>query len=70
MQFRGHPNLTRKEIGSLLDLCHKASEGILQCYYDEARSGLLSSKEDQTPLTKADLASHEILSHGLHALRP
>ncbi|MFK8042420.1 3'(2'),5'-bisphosphate nucleotidase CysQ [Congregibacter sp.] len=62
--------MSRKEIGSLLDLCHRASDSILQCYYDEARSGLLSSKEDQTPLTKADLASHEILSEGLHALRP
>ncbi|MFT4768048.1 MAG: 3'(2'), 5'-bisphosphate nucleotidase [Glaciecola sp.] len=70
MQFSGHPPLSRGEIWALLDLCQSASQSILACYNDEASAGLLYSKEDRTPLTKADLASHEILSEGLRSLKP
>lgn len=70
MHISGHPSLSRDEIRALLDLCQSASQSILACYNDEARSGLLRSKEDRTPLTKADLASHDILSKGLRRLKP
>ncbi|EED30748.1 3'(2'),5'-bisphosphate nucleotidase [gamma proteobacterium NOR5-3] len=70
MQFSGHPSLSRDEIWTLLDLCESASQSILACYNDETSAGLLRSKEDRTPLTKADLASHNILSKGLLSLKP
>lgn len=70
MQFSGHPSLSRDKIWALLDLCQAASHSILACYNDEASAGLLRSKEDRTPLTKADLESHEILSKGLQKLKP
>lgn len=70
MQFSGHPILSLEEIRAVLDLCHDASTSILAHYHDESSAGLFQSKEDRTPLTQADLASHEILSKGLRALRP
>ncbi|WP_439107097.1 3'(2'),5'-bisphosphate nucleotidase CysQ [Congregibacter sp.] len=70
MQFCGHPILSSKDIWALLNLCHEASQSILAHYNDAASAGLLRSKEDRTPLTQADLESHEILSAGLRALRP
>ncbi|WP_008292656.1 3'(2'),5'-bisphosphate nucleotidase CysQ [Congregibacter litoralis] len=62
--------MTRTDILALLDLCHQASERIVQFYNDEASASLFSSKEDRTPLTQADLTSHQILSSGLAALNP
>lgn len=70
MQFSGHPILSLEEIWAVLDLCHDASRSILAHYSDESSAGLYSNKEDRTPLTEADLASHAILNKGLTALRP
>lgn len=70
MQLSGHPLLSQDVIIALLDLCRSASKSILTCYHDEQHSGLLRSKDDRTPLTKADLASHAILRHGLRSLTP
>jgi 3'(2'), 5'-bisphosphate nucleotidase len=70
MQFRGHPPLSRDAIFELLDLCHAAADAILAHYHDESKAGLLRSKEDRSPLTEADLASHRILSRGLKLLTP
>ncbi|WP_439102264.1 3'(2'),5'-bisphosphate nucleotidase CysQ [Congregibacter sp.] len=62
--------MTQTDIRALLDLCYQASESIVQYYNDEASASLFSSKEDRTPLTQADLSSHQILSSGLAALSP
>jgi 3'(2'), 5'-bisphosphate nucleotidase len=70
MQFRGHPPLSRDAIFRVLDLCHSAAAEILAHYHNEATAGLLRSKDDRSPLTRADLASHKILSEGLNALTP
>ncbi|MDP5053042.1 MAG: 3'(2'),5'-bisphosphate nucleotidase CysQ [Congregibacter sp.] len=70
MQLRGHSSFSLKDILGLLDLCREASNRILACYSDEANKGRLNDKADRTPLTEADLASHEILGSGLRDLRP
>jgi 3'(2'), 5'-bisphosphate nucleotidase len=70
MQFRGHPPLSRDAIFRLLDLCHSAATEILAHYNNAATAGLLRSKDDRSPLTRADLASHRILSEGLKTLTP
>lgn len=54
----------------LLTLCDQAAAAITTHYYDEKTSGLLRKKADASPLTAADLASHQILSDGLRQLAP
>ena len=48
----------------LVSLCTEAGEEILRWYASD-RASEHSNKADDTPLTQADLASHEILSRGL-----
>lgn len=61
------------ELASLLpqvvSLAERAGRAILDIY--EAPESLQTSyKEDNSPLTRADLASHQLLSEALHALTP
>jgi 3'(2'), 5'-bisphosphate nucleotidase len=66
-------NLTHKDLQRwvlpLLELSAAAGEAICQHYYASA-SGDFEAKRDDSPLTLADLASHRLLSAGLHALDP
>jgi 3'(2'), 5'-bisphosphate nucleotidase len=59
-------DLTRLE-QPLLTLCATAGEAICEHYHAPA-SGHYESKGDDTPLTLADLASHDLLMAGLGAL--
>lgn len=52
---------------ALLDLCRKAGEAILSVYSGDFTAEF---KEDATPVTAADLASHEAIAAGLNALTP
>lgn len=68
-----HKNLNLEDlqrwVPPLLELCAGAGEAICQHYY-AAASGEFEAKRDASPLTLADLASHRLLSAGLHALDP
>jgi 3'(2'), 5'-bisphosphate nucleotidase len=56
-------------IPSLLSLALQASEKILAVYYQEGAI-LVKKKTDDTPLTEADLLSHDTLLEGLQSLTP
>jgi len=58
-----HEDQTR----SLVDLARRAGEAILDVYRTEFD---VETKDDQSPLTKADLAAHRIIVDGLAALTP
>jgi 3'(2'), 5'-bisphosphate nucleotidase len=62
------PNIQHRVI-PLLDLCGAAGELICQHYF-AAASDEFEAKGDDSPLTRADLASHSLLSAGLRALDP
>ena len=51
----------------LLSLCRTAGDAICDYYY-AAAAGDHTAKHDDSPLTHADLASHDILLSGLNAL--
>jgi len=63
--------ITDDELGRLLrpviDLAQAAGEAILQVY--EAASYDVEQKADETPLTSADIAAHDVIDRGLPALR-
>ena len=56
------------DLQKLILLATKAGEEILKVYHSEDFQ--VEYKEDRSPLTKADKASNEILSKGLHQLYP
>ena len=54
-------------IEPVIELCQRAGDAILAVYDTEFD---VEQKDDQSPLTKADLASHNVLTEGLTALDP
>lgn len=54
-------------VSPLLDLCRDAGEAICE-YYNASSAGEFDAKSDDSPLTRADLASHDILEAGLARL--
>jgi len=54
----------------VLALCRQAAGIILRHYADAELAVRLRSKDDDSPLTRADLASHALLRDGLAALEP
>jgi len=63
------PTLDEALLERVRELCASAGRAILEVYQDPASFGT-ESKGDGSPLTRADLASHGILLHGLRALTP
>ncbi|WP_231867923.1 3'(2'),5'-bisphosphate nucleotidase CysQ [Neptuniibacter marinus] len=55
-------------IKSLIPLCQQAGAAIMQVY--EHKDFAIDTKQDQSPVTSADLAAHEIIQQGLLALTP
>lgn len=53
----------------LLRLCRQAGE-LVCSYYHAPGAGRYESKDDDSPLTRADLESHTLLEAGLQALAP
>ena len=53
----------------VLALAQKAGEAVLQIYNQEVKTAV-TLKADRTPVTAADLASHDILVAGLQKLTP
>ncbi len=61
--------MTDYPIAELLALCRRAGAAICE-HYQAANAEQYVSKSDDSPLTLADLASHDILEPGLAALAP
>ena len=60
--------LNDKEIKDLIALSQDAGKAILEVY--NSNSFVVESKEDDSPLTKADKVSHKIIEAGLNKLFP
>lgn len=56
-------------VAPLLDLCRTAGQAICE-HYDAPDAGDYQAKSDDTPLTRADLASHALLQVGLANMEP
>ena len=54
-------------VPALLALCRRAAAAICE-HYAHPSAGEFEAKGDASPLTRADLASHAILSEGLGAM--
>ncbi len=61
---------TNTLLSSLVDICVKASDAILEIYADEDRFGQVDAKADDSPLTLADKAAHHIIVDHLTKLTP
>jgi len=61
------PATFRRLQQDILDISRQAGEAILQVYGGEME---ISQKEDTSPLTQADLASHHLINAALRALTP
>ena len=57
-----------ESVESLLDLMSKASKAIMEVYNED--NSEVKIKEDNSPVTKADLAANRILTNGLKNLFP
>ena len=55
-------------ITPLIDIARRASMAIMQVY--ESEDFDIQHKDDDSPLTKADLASHQVIVNGLQKLTP
>ena len=55
-------------LDSVTDLAKQAARAILDIYQDSDLG--VTYKADASPLTRADLASHDIITRGLHELTP
>lgn len=66
--MRVDPAPDLEELAPLAALAHRAGEAILEVYGRAAADVTL--KEDRTPLTEADRASHRVIIDGLQALTP
>ena len=55
-------------IAPLIQICERASKAILEIYQGEHFS--VETKQDNSPVTQADIAAHEIIKKGLQDLTP
>lgn len=55
------------EIGDIVDISHAAANEILKIYNTDF---LVENKNDDSPLTAADTAAHDVISHRLRELTP
>ena len=55
-------------IEDIIKLAIAAGEEILKVYNDPSQSGHIDYKSDDSPLTKADTASNEVIISGLEAM--
>jgi 3'(2'), 5'-bisphosphate nucleotidase len=66
--------VTEQQLAHLLEqvvpIAESAGDAIMAIYLDESRDSSLGDKEDRSPLTEADLASHDVIAAGLAELTP
>lgn len=55
-------------LSELLNICKHAGKAILEIYHDEGAFEQIDAKADQSPLTLADKAAHQIISDHLQQL--
>src|SRR5690606_12024600 len=60
-------SMEQKHIQALIDIARRAGDAILEIYQTDFD---VETKNDESPLTKADLAAHRIIVDGLAALTP
>ena len=71
-----HFEVSQALIVQVLDLAKSAGERIMGVYADmlsaspESTTALVSHKDDGSPLTRADLLAHQVISQGLATLTP
>lgn len=61
--------LNLAEVQTVIELCRQAGAAILEFYRPEGQVDV-QTKADDSPITKADLAAHNILVAGLEAMSP
>ncbi len=54
---------------AIIALSKKAGEAIMEIY-ESSKDVVYSKKDDDSPLTQADINAHEVISHGLEELNP
>lgn len=59
----------RQLLSNVVALCQQAGQAILEIYQDDGDFEV-QAKADDSPLTRADLAAHQILDRGLQQLLP
>ena len=62
-----HEGCTQEQLTQVLAVAQAAGEAILAIYADETRWAV-ETKADDSPLTAADLASHDVIAQGLAGL--
>ncbi len=66
--------VTEQYLADLLEqvvpIAEAAGDAIMAIYLDESRDSSLADKEDRSPLTEADLASHHVIVDALALLEP
>lgn len=60
--------ITQENLNGLLSIVQKASAAIMEIY--NSNTAIVETKADNTPLTQADKASHQIIVNGLAKLFP
>ena len=65
-----YPQIDESFWRQLLALCDEAGTCICEHYHEPALAGKLRAKDDDSPLTRADLAAHRILADGLARIAP
>ncbi len=58
----------QEQLGELLDVIEEADKAIMDVY--NTHSAVVEIKADNTPVTQADIASHQIVTSGLARLFP
>jgi 3'(2'), 5'-bisphosphate nucleotidase len=61
---------TTSLLQSLVSIAREAGEAVLDIYHDEARFDHVDMKADDSPLTLADQAAHQVIMKRLQALTP
>ena len=57
----------KAQVQAVIDLARRAGDAILEVYRTDFD---VETKDDESPLTKADLAAHRVIAEGLRALTP
>src|SRR6266581_5050233 len=58
----------QEHLGELFDIIHEADKAVMEVY--KSHSAIVVNKADNTPITQADTAAHQIITRGLARLFP
>ena len=63
-------SITHIEIDKIIEISEKAGKEILAIYNDTESSSKFETKQDNSPLTKADISSHNYIAKSLRSITP